>query len=322
MPDAFPLMAATVVITTMREFFVLMAKVLPFFLLGAIAGAAFQALLSRKWPDRLFGGGGLRPLFAAVSAAALLPGCSCATMPMAAGLKDAGAPRLGTTTAFIFMSPLLSPVTVVLTWAMLGWRMTAARVAASFAGSIALGLFVNRFEDWFSCGRPAMPERAGTTEGEQPFCGAACDDGPGGCAQESPAAPGFGPALRGILRAVTPYFLLGMLIAAALSALLPEEAIPRFLGGSSGPWAYLLAALAGVPLYVCEGEEVPITFALHSRGLGPGPSLTFLLGSVGTCIPTMLMSRNVIGRRATVGYVVFWFLFAIGSGALFQILVR
>ncbi len=319
MPDAFLNMATMGVIQTMQEFLVLTAKVFPFFLLGAVAGAAFQALLLRNWPDRLFGGGGLRPLFAAVSAAALLPGCSCATMPMAAGLKDAGAPRLGTTTAFIFMSPLLSPVTVVLTWAMLGWRMTAARVLASFAGSIAIGVIVNRFEEWFSGGRPATAKRAATTEGDKPACGAVCSDESGGSAESASSAARFGVALRGILRSVAPYFLLGMLIAAALSALLPEEAIPRFLGGSSGPWAYLLAALVGIPLYVCEGEEVPITFALLSRGLGAGPSLTFLLGSVGTCIPTMLMSRNVIGRRATVAYIVCWFVLAIGSGALFQV---
>ena len=116
--------------------------------------------------------------------------------------------------------------------------------------------------------------------------------------------------------------LLAEASAAALSALLPEEAIPGFLGGSSGFWAYVLAALVGIPLYVCEGEEVPITYALVARGLGPGPSLTFLLGSVGTCVPTMLMARNIIGRRATVVYAVFWFMFVIGSGGLFQLLGR
>jgi len=255
----------------------------------------------------------------AVVAAALLPGCSCATMPMASGMRDTGAPRLGTTTAFIFMSPLLSPVTVALTWAMLGWRMTAARVLASFAGSILLGLVVNRLEWWFAEER--SPNREFVVNAvEDPSCGAgSCGTVSGGCGANTPAETGFWPGLWGILRKITPYFLLGMGIAAVLSAILPEEAIPRYLGGSSGVWAYLLAALVGIPLYVCEGEEVPITFALLARGLGQGPALTFLLGSVGTCIPTMLMSRNVIGRRTTVVYAVFWFMFAIGSGGLYQL---
>lgn len=305
---------------TASEFLALTWKVFPFFLIGAVAGAALQAPVLRKWPERILGGRGLRPLFAAISAAAILPGCSCATMPMAAGIKDAGAPRIGTVAAFIFMSPLLSPVTVALTWAMLGWRMTAARIAASFAGSIALGLFINRFEGWFVAGASTsadtVPPRSADPACETTSCGDTAD----ACAQASAVSvtKGFAASLGAILGSITPYFLLGMLIAAALSTLLPEDAIPGFLGGSSGFWAYVLAALIGIPLYVCEGEEVPITFALVARGLGPGPALTFLLGSVGTCVPTMLMARNIIGRRATVFYIGFWFVFAIVSGVLFQ----
>jgi len=307
-------------IETAHEFMALTWKVLPFFLIGAIAGAALQASLLRKWSERILGGRGIRPLLVAISAAALLPGCSCATMPMAAGIKDAGAPRIGAVAAFIFMSPLLSPITVALTWAMLGWRMTAARIAASFAGSIALGLFINRFEGWFAAVTSASADTV-TPRSADPTCETtSCGDAADACAQASAVSitKGFVASLGAILRKITPYFLLGMLIAAALSAILPEEAIPGFLGGSSGFWAYVLAALVGVPLYVCEGEEVPITYALIARGLGPGPSLTFLLGSVGTCVPTMLMARNIIGRRATVFYILYWFAFAIGSGILLQ----
>lgn len=302
---------------TGREFAVLVLKVAPFFLAGAAAGAALQTFLPKKWADRLFGGDGLRSLLAAVAAGAILPGCSCATMPMAAGLRGTANPRLGTVAAFIFVSPLLSPVTVALTWGMLGWRMTAARTAASLFGSVLLGLIINRFEGWFA-GSRKNDELSASAEAESACVQERCGPDEPSCNQAPPEATGFWRSLRAVLRAVTPYFLLGMLIAAALSALLPEEAIPRFLGGSSGIWAYSLAALVGVPMYVCEGEEVPITYALISRGLGPGPSLTFLLGSVGTCIPTMLMARNVIGRRATVFYILYWFAFAIVSGVLFQ----
>lgn len=70
-------------IETAHEFLALTWKVLPFFLIGAIAGAALQAALLRKGSERILGGRGIRPLLAAISAAALLPGCSCATMPMA-----------------------------------------------------------------------------------------------------------------------------------------------------------------------------------------------------------------------------------------------
>lgn len=307
---------------TGQEFLLLTLKVLPFFLLGAATGAAVQAVVPPRWAARLFGGAGQRPVYAAVAAGALLPGCSCATMPMAAGIQRSTAARLGTIAAFIFVSPLLSPVTVALTWGMLGWRMAAARVAASLLGAMCLGFLVNRFEGWFMVGvAEASPPASAPAAAE--LCGGAPvgDESHGVPADATRPGAGrvaFWPALTAILRSITPYFLLGMLIAAALSALLPEAAIPRFLGGSSGPWAYVLAALVGIPLYVCEGEEVPITYALLIRGLGEGPALTFLLGSVGTCVPTMLMARRVIGQRATACYVAFWLAFAILAGVAFE----
>ena len=109
-----------------------------------------------------------------------------------------------------------------------------------------------------------------------------------------------------------------MLIAAALVTLVPEDAVPRLLGSSAGVWAYALAVVVGIPLYVCEGEEVPLTLGLLAVGLGTGPALTFMLGSVGTCIPTVLMAQKVIGKRTTVFYIFFWFVFVVISGVVFQ----
>ena len=294
-----------------REFVVLTVKVLPFLIVGAVTGAAVQLPLAARMSSRLLGGSGLRPLLLGITGAALLPGCSCATMPMAAGIRESARPRLGTVAAFIFMSPLLSPITVALTWGMLGWQMTLARVTASFAGSLLLGVLINRLEPMLAVNSPKPATSVSCGCGDE-----ACLVKPEDAGQ--PATQVFWRALVAILRSIAPYFLLGMGIAAAISTFLPENAIPRVLGGASGPWAYVAATLVGVPLYVCEGEEVPITFALWEQGLGSGPSLSFLLGSVGTCIPTILMARSIIGSRATAVYTVFWVLFALGAGLTFQ----
>jgi uncharacterized protein len=245
-------------------------------------------------------------------------------MPMAAGLRGTASPRLGTVAAFVFVSPLLSPITVALTGAMLGWQLTAGRVVASLLGSLLLGLIINRFEKRFVTGLPKKPSGLSmvVTQGASCGPGSSCTPGgEGGCEPQEESATRVRLLWRSfwtILRAITPYFLLGMLIAAAIFALLPEDAIPSYLGGSASVWAYALAALIGIPIYVCEGEEVPIAYALLAHGLGPGPTLTFLLGSVGTCIPTFLMSQKVLGYRATVFSVAFWIVFVLGAGVLFQ----
>ncbi len=295
-----------------EEFFTLTLRVLPYFLLGAAAGAVLQSI-GAGWAERLFGRDRRTSLAAAVAAGALLPGCSCATMPMAAGMQRSGGPRRGVLAAFVFVSPLLSPITVALTWSMLGWRMTVARVAASVVGAFGFGLFLNRFESWFD--EPAVADAE-----PLPISGGAVDARTDVCETDGPLVRRLRSSFLQILRTVTPYFILGMAAAALLATLVPDGAIPRLLGGSAGPAAFLVAALVGIPLYVCEGEEVPITFALLRAGLAQGPAFTFLIGSVGTCVPTILMSRRIIGNRATIAYTVWWVAFAIGAGVVFQLL--
>jgi uncharacterized membrane protein YraQ (UPF0718 family) len=79
--------------------------------------------------------GGRAGLPIAIVAGALMPGCSRTTMPIVMGLRGMRGPRLGSLAALVFVAPLLRPITVVLTWSVLGWRMTVARVVAALAGS-------------------------------------------------------------------------------------------------------------------------------------------------------------------------------------------
>jgi uncharacterized membrane protein YraQ (UPF0718 family) len=99
---------------------------------------------------------------------------------------------------------------------------------------------------------------------------------------------------------------------ALIKAFVPEQTVDQYMHGGLG--AYVAAALAGIPLYVCEGAEVPLTFGLLKMGVGPGPAFTFMLGAVGTCIPTIAMAPRIIGIPATYLYVVAWLVLAIGAG--------
>jgi uncharacterized membrane protein YraQ (UPF0718 family) len=303
-------------IAVTEEFGALMLTVLPWFAVGTLTAALIETFVPAAWAQRALGGRSGLP--AAVTAGAVLPGCSCTTMPLAAGLSGLPGARVGTLTAFVFVSPLLSPITVLLTLSLLGWEMTTARVLASLGGSVVIGLIINRYESHFRPRRRLLPVAGGSPEADR-CCAAACQPTAG---ESTPSRWGeLARNARRILRTVVPYFLAGMLVAAVLSALVPEDAVPDLLGGSTGVWAFALAAAVGIPLYVCEGEEVPLTVGLLAAGLGPGPSLTFLLGSVGTCVPTLLMSRGILGERATAFYLAFWIAFAISVGAAYQTLM-
>jgi uncharacterized membrane protein YraQ (UPF0718 family) len=192
---------------------------------------------------------------------------------------------------------------------MLGWKFTLARVIFSLTGAILLGIIFNHLEK----------RKAKGFVNQNMLSKDACALCPDTCEIEE--KKNFFRSFFTILKSLGKYFLLGMFIASLLTVLIPEDAIPKYIG-SSGAFAYLVAILVGMPLYVCEGEEIPITLALLKLGLGAGPSFAFLLGSVGTCIPTMIMAQKIIGKRPTLFYIVFWIIFTLSSGLIFSLFFR
>ncbi len=290
-----------------KEFLSLTWMVLPYFLGGAAFGAALDVFLKPEFALKHLKGGWLSMAKAAVLGM-VMPGCSCATMPMAEGLRRKGA-DLGTVTSFLLASPLVSPQTLILTFAVLGWKFTLARALAALLGAIGVGALFLKLERAGALSDIPAPS-------EEKKCCSGCGCG-GGAEEDEPKK--FWPVFVDILKELGKYFLLGMAIASLLTVLLPPGFIMKYIG-SSGPLAYLASALLGVPLYVCEGEEIPLTLSLMKLGLGPGPAFTFLLGSVGTCIPTMIMSQKLIGRRGLFFYAAWWLLFSLGAGLLFGLL--
>jgi uncharacterized membrane protein YraQ (UPF0718 family) len=285
------------------EFSQLLLDVIPYFVFGVAFSAVLETYIKGDFLIR-FLNSGTRSVINASILGAVLPGCACATVPMAESIKSKGS-SLGTVTAFIMVSPLVAPHTLILTYGLLGIKFTVGRLIFSLVAAIALGVVLNILEARKVRGFHLPPKKKSDC----------CSDS--GCSSsKSLTQSGFFLNFWAITKKLGGYFLLGMAIASALMVLMPPELIPKYIG-SSGILAYVLALFSGIPVYVCEGEEIPITLSLLQVGLGPGPAFTFMLGAVGTCIPTMMMAQKVIGRNATMLYVGSWFIFALGGGLVF-----
>ena len=279
----------------------------PWFLIGAVAGAALEAFVPSNWVVRWMGSH-RASVFNAAIAGAVLPGCSITTMPLAAALKTQGA-RLGTLTAFIMISPILSPETIVLTAAMLGTKLAVTRIILPVAVTVVLGLAVNMLEARKVAGFQLPGRKSELSATASLGTASHCDDNESG--GTSPAQR-FVRSFFSLLHPLWIYFVLGLVAVAVLQAVVPQQTIARYLHG--GWWSYAFAALFGIPVYVCEGAEVPLTYSLIKLGVGIGPAFTFLLSAVGTCIPTLAMAPRIIGLAATYVYVAAWLVLAIGGG--------
>ena len=95
----------------LNEFVQLTITVLPYFLIGVGSGAFIEAYVKTDTLIKYLNKG-LGSVVNGSILGAILPGCACATIPMAEGLKSKGS-NLGTVASFIMSSPLLAPQTLI-----------------------------------------------------------------------------------------------------------------------------------------------------------------------------------------------------------------
>ena len=110
------------------------------------------------------------------------------------------------------------------------------------------------------------------------------------------------------------WFLVGLLLAGLITALVPEDLMVLYLGGGIGSMLIMLAV--GIPLYICATASTPIAAALILKGVSPGAALVFLLAGPATNITSLTVLFGVLGKRATVIYLAAIALFAVAFGLL------
>jgi uncharacterized membrane protein YraQ (UPF0718 family) len=112
-------------------------------------------------------------------------------------------------------------------------------------------------------------------------------------------------------------------IAGAMTALIPKEAITRYLGRDASKWvSYPMAALGGFVLAVCSCTILPLFAGIYRQGAGLGPAITFLF--VGPAINILAVSYTgvAIGLDIAVARIVLSALFGIGIGLIMAFLYR
>ena len=106
-------------------------------------------------------------------------------------------------------------------------------------------------------------------------------------------------------------------IAGALSALIPKEAITRYLGRDAPKWiSYPASALGGFVLAVCSCTIMPLFASIYSKGAGLGPAITFLF--VGPAINILAISFTgvQIGMDIAVARILLSIVFGVGIGLI------
>ncbi len=115
------------------------------------------------------------------------------------------------------------------------------------------------------------------------------------------------------------YLVLAVIIAGAIRVLIPTSVIVNFVGGRALN-SVLIASLVAVLAYVCTYVEVPTALALIEKGMGPGATLSYLLGGPGLSLPSIMMLSGVFKPKLLWLYVGLSFVGCVIAGYIFNLI--
>lgn len=104
----------------------------------------------------------------------------------------------------------------------------------------------------------------------------------------------FLQSLLSVLNAMSPYLLLGFLIAGVLHVFVPKRFYSRYLSRNN-KLSVLWAALLGIPLPLCSCGVIPTAVGLKNEGASKGAVASFLIATPQTGIDSILATYSLMG---------------------------
>jgi len=283
--------------TFIGEFWSTVAQMSPYLLFGFLMAGVLSVLISPAVVERHLGGRGLWPIVKASAFGVPLPLCSCGVIPVSMSLYKHGASK-GATVAFLLSTPQTGLENIAVIYSLMGPVFAIFSPIVTLITGLVGGSLVDAIEP-HGAGRAATAEK----------CHDVCCSG----RRKPPALVrifehGFVTLPRDIAGAM----LAGLVIAAAISALVPDDFFGPVLGG--GIVSMLVMMALGIPMYVCATASIPIAAALIEKGVSPGAAMAFLMTGPVTNAAGIMTIWSRLGRRTALAYLASAAGCALGAG--------
>jgi len=299
----------------------------PFLLFGFLVAGLLAVFFRSEFVEKHLGGSGFLQVVKASVFGVPLPLCSCGVIPVAASLRKHGAGP-GATASFLISTPQTGVDSIMVTLSLLGPVFAVFRPLVAFVTGIVGGMLVNLFgekesavkkEDVDLCDTGCMDDlehEMGSLDSHDHEY----EDSKGAARSRTLNKIRF--ALRygfvTIPADINKTLVVGLLVAAAISALVPDDYFAGVLG--SGFLSMLIMMAVGIPIYVCATASVPIAAVLIMKGISPGAALVFLMTGPATNAATISTIWKIMGRRSAVIYLLTVAVSALAAGMLLNAL--
>ncbi len=278
----------------LRNFYDYLLDILPYFLLALLITALVQTYVNLSFVKKFM----KNPFISSVTTGVmggLLPVCSCSMIPVALMINSFSksyAPVL----SFLIVAPVISPVTVVLTYGLFGLNIAVFRIVFTFLFALIIAYIVHFFFK-----KPSQIPMGMSSKKDL-----------------GNKVSLFFSHFSSTLKLTGKYIIIGLIIAAFIKAVVPSTWAAYI---SKTVFSYPLISLVSIPIYVCSGEDVPIAKALLDIGFTQGNALTFMLASSGICLPTIVAVMSFLPKRLVALYVTAWFFLSTFMGLLYDYLI-
>lgn len=293
------------------DFWGVLGEMSPYLLFGFAVAGVLSVFVTAARVQRHLGGAGFWQVFKASLFGVPLPLCSCGVIPVSMSLHKHGASK-GSTISFLLSTPQTGVDSILVTYGLMGPIFAIFRPVAAFITGLLGGSVVNMLERHDVLKR-AVPE-------EKAVCTDECCANPKGQSRFVRAMKhGFITLPADIGRSM----LIGLAIAALISALVPEDFFAGALAVTGGGFiAMLVMMVLGIPVYVCATASVPIAVALIAKGLNPGAALVFLMTGPATNAATLVTLASQLGKRSAVVFLLTVIVSALAGGLILDAIFR
>jgi uncharacterized membrane protein YraQ (UPF0718 family) len=254
----------------------IVVQAMPFLVLGILLSSAIIAFVPRDLAGRVLPRNRLLAVPVAGVAGIALPGCECASVPVASGLMRKGVPPAAALT-FLLAAPAVNPIVLAATWVAFpnDPQMVLARLVASLAAAIGIGWL------WVALGRSEWIRL--------PRARVGADDTRWTVFRKS--------AVHDFLHAGG-YLVVGGLIAAVVNVALPPEWVDSL--AEQVIVGVLVLALLAIVMCICS--EADAFVAASFTQFSPTAQLAFMVVGPMVDLKLIAMQLGTFGRAFTIRF--------------------
>lgn len=241
-------------------------------------------------------------IFISVILGMFSPLCTYGTIPVVLNLFKSGV-AVAPLIAFLSVSSLMNPQLFIMTWGGLGIEIAFIRTLNIFLFGLILGLILYLIPDSWIVNVNINKKHLNFTNNKCQI-------------EKNLNYKSFLTNILETLEFVTYYIVLGVIVGAFVEVFIPSQWISSIF--QQGRWlSVILAALLGIPLYVCGGGVIPLIRSLIQQGMSKGAALTFLIVGPATRLTPLFALATIIRPAFLAVYLSIVILFSLIVGIIY-----